>query len=533
MRSTLVTATVLVAALLTGLPAQAKAGPAATGTEPAATTGTEPAAQDAAAEPEEVLAEAEELFDGTTDAAAHTAEEGREATLVLRDLALVGDALTGAQRRQARSLLARPTDKQADPVRNGYRRSTEPRSTCSEHLCYHWVETTADAPDLTDADADDVPDWVEGPVAGTFETVWQRVVTDLGYRAPVADDRGGDGTARNRPKLDVYLADIADIAYGYCTSDKVGPTGPSPAYCVVDNDFAEFSGQPLQDLQVTAAHEFFHTVQYAYDAAEDTWLMEGTATWIEDVVFDEIDDNLQFLASSPLTYPGVPLDFAGNDLNSFGFRYGNWVFWQYLTEQVGDPGLVREVWQRAAADRVYSLRAVDQALRARGHEFAGLFADFGAANRQARQTYTDGDRYPEAGELRVFTLGRSRPASGWHTARLDHLSNAHVRFRPALDGRVQRRLRVDLDLPGRVRSPRATVAVQRRDGSTKRLPVALGRSGAARVSVPFDRRTVRAVVVTLTNASIRMRCDRGLPFACAGASRDDWKRFRYSARARR
>jgi hypothetical protein len=29
---------------------------------------------------------------------------------------------------------------------------------------------------------------------------------------------------------------------------------------------------------VTAAHEFFHAIQYGYDVSEDPWLMESTAT---------------------------------------------------------------------------------------------------------------------------------------------------------------------------------------------------------------------------------------------------------------
>lgn len=44
------------------------------------------------------------------------------------------------------------------------------------------------------------------------------------------------------------------------------------AYCVVDNDYAveEFGvrNTPLENLQVTVAHEYFHAVQFAYDFYE-------------------------------------------------------------------------------------------------------------------------------------------------------------------------------------------------------------------------------------------------------------------------
>ena len=44
------------------------------------------------------------------------------------------------------------------------------------------------------------------------------------------------------------------------------------AYCVLDNDFsaAEFGyPDPTLPLRVTAAHEFFHAIQFAYDLYED------------------------------------------------------------------------------------------------------------------------------------------------------------------------------------------------------------------------------------------------------------------------
>ena len=42
---------------------------------------------------------------------------------------------------------------------------------------------------------------------------------------------------------------------------------------------------PLENLEVTAAHELFHAVQFAYDYDEDAWFMEATATWAEDEVY--------------------------------------------------------------------------------------------------------------------------------------------------------------------------------------------------------------------------------------------------------
>ena len=90
----------------------------------------------------------------------------------------------------------------------------------------------------------------------------------MGYRGPKADahspENGGDG------RLDVYLADIGDAVYGYCASDDPDVRRSSAsAYCVVDDDLAtQFRPTSrLAALEVTAAHEFFHAVQFSYDSS--------------------------------------------------------------------------------------------------------------------------------------------------------------------------------------------------------------------------------------------------------------------------
>ena len=52
---------------------------------------------------------------------------------------------------------------------------------------------------------------------------------------------------------------------------------------------------PKENLQVTAAHEFFHSVQYSYDVREDAWIMEATAAWAEDEIYPKVNDNIQYL----------------------------------------------------------------------------------------------------------------------------------------------------------------------------------------------------------------------------------------------
>ena len=59
----------------------------------------------------------------------------------------------------------------------------------------------------------------------------------------------------------------------------------------------------MQSAQVTAAHEFFHAIQFAYDYGEDAWMLEATATWMEERVFDKVNDNRQYLPAGQVADP--------------------------------------------------------------------------------------------------------------------------------------------------------------------------------------------------------------------------------------
>lgn len=241
-----------------------------------------------------------------------------EMTLALRDLIRTLPNLSPAGRLRASRILARPTDGASDPEGYGYAGPGE--FSCAVNVCVHWPD------DLVEP----IPQTVEDTLAA-LEEVWAFEVDTLGYRPPLTDDTsvnaGPDG------RIDVYLADTgADSIYGYCTSDDPNallPTEPPrydvSAYCVLDDDFAieQFGAPPSDSRNVTAAHEFFHAIQFGYDFGEDSWFMESTAAWIEDEAYDEVNDNLQYLGESPLAKPGVPLD-----LGRSGHEYGSWIFFR-------------------------------------------------------------------------------------------------------------------------------------------------------------------------------------------------------------
>jgi hypothetical protein len=464
----------------------------------------------------------------------------RDATFVLRDLVLAYDRLSRSQRRVADGLLARPTDGAADRWGDGYS-TAEATPYCSTNACFHWVASTVDAPPPTDADADGVPDWVES-TASEFETVWSTEIGTFGFRAPKSDltsaNPGPDG------RLDVYLAQLADDgAYGYCASDDpaIRPdatTFDASAYCVIDNDFAELGGVPA--LEATLAHEFFHAVQFAYDITEDRWWMEATATWIEDEVFDAIDDNVQYLGASPLAKPRTPLD---SNNASFGV-YGDWIFFRFVSELfasagVHDTSVVRRAWELADAASggpdTYSIQAIAAASKAAGMSFRELFARFGMDNDVARAWYEEGAAndypVPPLADKVAITSRRDAVADAYRTK---HLTNTYVRFVPRRGVTSSARLVVAVDLPPYRTGSEASVVTISTAGEVAFRRVRLNADGNGRVRVPFGRASVTAVDLVLTNASTRTRCwvDPNARYSCWGEPKDDGAAYAFAAALR-
>lgn len=303
------------------------------------------------------------------------------------------------------------------------------------------------------------------------------------------------------------------------------------AYCGLDNDFApvQFGGAPaLDSLQVTVAHELFHAVQFAYDYFEDGWFMEATAAWVEDELFDDVNDNRQYLFSSPLTNPSRSLDQYGGS-----YHYGAWIFFRFLSERFshrsGELGtIVRDIWEYAdgsvGGPDLFSTTAINKALVDRGTSIRTEFARFSVANRSARSFYSEGtsNQYPIAPATAVKVKPSTRNP-GTIARTLDHLESSTIRYVPSSLTARDWKLRLDLDLANKSKGSMAVVKTFRRNGTTSSKYVTLNTKGDARVRMDFSSSTVKAVEVTLVNSSPRFGyCwQQASPFSCSGYSLDD------------
>jgi len=444
-----------------------------------------------------------------------TPVDGEHATFLMRDLFSALPDLDPEERALAEVILARPTDGASDPQGNGY--SVPSVKRCTKRVCLHHVRSTADAPP---SEA-----WAKYSLK-ILDKVYRFETGKLGYRKPVADRTFGGNS-----KFDVYLKDLGTGLYGYCVPEyyKPGSRKVASGYCVVDNDFSstQFSGKPKDNLRVTLAHEFFHAVQFAYDFTEDQWFMESTAVWMEERFADAVNDNRQYLPIGQTRLPHVPLDTFADP----GVHYGNWTFWEYLSSRMGNR-VVRDVWDRADANQgrpdAYSAQALRGALAQRGG-LTRRYTAFAAANLMPAKNYAEGEAWPAAITRGTRELGKERRGAGFRV-RVDHLASASYVVRPDSSMGKKWKLRVVVKAPARGSSPGAYVTVRTKKGALQRKPVTLTRKGRGKVVVPFSATRVRAVYLTVANASTRYRCGRGTTYSCRGVARDDDRRFSLKVR---
>lgn len=214
------------------------------------------------------------------------------------------------------------------------------------HFKIHYATSGTDTPPALDANANGIPDWVE-TVAQTFEQVRTTYVSQGYNPAP---------TVAGVP-YDIYLRDLAaQRLYGQTTSSTSIPSpGFANAYSSfmeIDNDFLDpvyvnSTGgpyTPLQSLQITAAHEYHHAIQYGYNIFFDIWYAEATSTWNEDELYDGINQLYNYTPAW-FSNTNLPLDTAVSVTTGGG--YGRWLFNRYLAEHHGNT-VVRAIWEKLA-----------------------------------------------------------------------------------------------------------------------------------------------------------------------------------------
>jgi hypothetical protein len=391
----------------------------------------------ASARPERVLHKAEATLRG------HYVKTGFEATPALKELAVKLPSLDGRDRARARRLLARPLTTAG--TRSGdvnFTGVSHDPPFCSAHFCIHWVDDGADAPPPLSSSGDGVPDYIR-TMSQVFEHVRAVENGRLGWRSPRTDGRMGG----QDDKVDVYVKDIGGQGiFGYSAPDPGQRGNSQHAYLVMDNDYshAQFPRYTtyLAPMQVTAAHEYNHVLQFTYDVFQDTWFMESTAVWAEDEVYDGVNDYLAYLTSwSRMSH--VPLT-AFDELDQtdpMNYKaYGDAVFTRWLAKRHG-AALIRTAWERSTGTIPASFApgAYDVALHARGSSFFQAFARFAADTAEWRSpsgSFRDRDSllWPDLARASERSLA---PGSRALRGNLDHTSYVLADVTPTSDARIK------------------------------------------------------------------------------------------------
>jgi hypothetical protein len=233
------------------------------------------------------------------------------------------------------------------------------------HFRVHFTTETDDATDVRLVKA----------AALAAERTRAVLVGDLGWPPPVPD-----GGAGGDDRIDLYMVDLGDRAYGYATPDPASLCGRCDdvhGYLVLDNDYAGFGPDPAAALRSTVAHELTHLVQFglAYDA--EGWAYEATAVWVEQVVFPDDDARTQYLADFA-RQPALSLTDFGDASGGFDRAYGAYVWNLWLAHRHG-PDVVRDAWLAAGDLDDHVLDGYAAALRDRGTLLERELVAFSAA----------------------------------------------------------------------------------------------------------------------------------------------------------
>ncbi len=241
-----------------------------------------------------------------------------------------------------------------------------------------------------DEDLSGAPDYVEN-LAAYADSSHRMEVLQLGYRRPPFD---ADSL------YDIYTQDLGAGLYGYTQPESPGPApwADFTSFIVVHRNFFGFPPNNDPDgiqkgaMKVTVAHEYHHAVQFAYNASLQSrlWFMEISSTWMEDVVFDPVDDNYNYL---PIFFaePHTPLTSTGIHM------YASFIWNQYLAQNFG-PDIIRQAWEENISFAAH--QALDRVLQTfsttLGSEFSRFALwNFHTGSRDDGQHYEEGGFYPE------------------------------------------------------------------------------------------------------------------------------------------
>jgi hypothetical protein len=227
---------------------------------------------------------------------------------------------------------------------------TETYLSPSGHFLIHYETSGSNAIPSYDRDGNGTPDYLEF-VARSFDRAWEVEIDSLEFNIPP------DSTGAPHTMYPVYCLRIPN--YGATNFNFLDPLPGPPgfyrydSYIEINTDFSfvnypDITNDPIvRDslaIAVTAAHEFNHALQLGYrlwsinNTYPDLWLIESSATYMEEVVAQQVNDYFYYLDCI----------FSSTDVhltqdNNCNRIYGEAILFIMLGELYGKE-ITREIW---------------------------------------------------------------------------------------------------------------------------------------------------------------------------------------------
>ena len=296
----------------------------------------------------------------------------------------------------------------------------------SEYFRFHYSTSGPHAVDTKDINNNLRPDYVED-VIKVFDYVADKLHNEMGYTRPPSDgyysstrDKGGSN------HYDIYIRSIPSKYYGYVQPEEYSQGNGDnerselrneknafTSYMAIRNNYKKFSLSELENIKVTVAHEYFHAIQFGYDGWEKPWLLEASAIWMEEEIYDEINDCYQYMKDW-FKYPHKSLDESG-----FHW-YGSFIFFEYIEQHMGGSDTIRKIMEASvqsnSKEKDGSHLAINQALKLNNHSFQKALNGMSVANQimssfeSKNYSYEEAESYPVDGpnisDIINFQFGR-------------------------------------------------------------------------------------------------------------------------------
>ena len=285
---------------------------------------------------------------------------------------------------------------QREEIQTLIRRSSLQNNIVIGHFHIFYDTSGPNTPTLFDGTGTKIGDalaYVDS-VGAIFNHVWDVEIRTLGFQKPPFES--GDSC------YNISISDRGNGDYGITNpTELISGTQIPERYSSnidIDNDFigSEYSAKGIQALRVTAAHEFHHAVQIgSYGLwSDDIYAYEITSTWMEDVVYTDVNDYYHYLKDY-FNFFSSGLSFNYYDLYHGGYERCIWA--HYLAKRFGID-IMRDVWTRMRSQPF--LTSTDAALVNVGSNLKEAFAEFTywnyftADRADTVKYYSEGNYYP-------------------------------------------------------------------------------------------------------------------------------------------